>query len=116
MTSYFGIVPLLSISSSHLFGEPFSFYRYQQEPKPRSSSGIIHEHLSDTVSLASRNTSLRHKGLLWKFSYKLNHPEYDRVSMRAFGNDCISLKIILYCENLLNKAEIAKFALSFFCF
>merc|ERR1712228_971069 len=34
---------------------------------------------SDTASLASRNTSLRHKGLLWKFSYKENNPAYTKT-------------------------------------
>nr|CAB3266913.1 uncharacterized protein ENSP00000372125 homolog [Phallusia mammillata] len=50
--------------------------RYENPPQRMDASRDQH---SDTASLASRNTSLRHKGLLWKFSYKMNNPEYDRV-------------------------------------
>ncbi|XP_002125954.2 uncharacterized protein LOC100182340 isoform X1 [Ciona intestinalis] len=61
---------------------PMSLDNRYQIPPSRGVSGrhhLPHDKHSDTASLASRNTSLRHKGLLWKFSYKMNNPEYDRV-------------------------------------
>ncbi|CAK8694688.1 testis-expressed protein 52-like isoform X2 [Clavelina lepadiformis] len=54
-------------------------HRYQINQKDASENGGRSDKHSDTASLASRNTSLRHKGLLWKFSYKLNNPEYDNA-------------------------------------
>jgi len=52
--------------------------RYKIESN-REGRNQYNRRFSDTASLASRNTSLRHKGLLWKFSYKENNPAYSKT-------------------------------------
>lgn len=66
---------------------PFS----RQNEENRKTQLSLADQIS-AVSLATRST-IRRKGMLWKFSYKHNNPMYERVSRKV---ELSSLKIDIF--------------------